>query len=79
MKEYRTIQPFIAFGKCAAIGDKVELTDQQASDLSANIAPYETKVLPGPKKTAKKSLPLSQPAPASQKKTAKKRGKSAKK
>lgn len=50
--KYKCIQPFIAFDKEPQPGDMVELTPEQAATLyEINvIEPYETKVLPKPRK-----------------------------
>lgn len=71
--KYRVTQPFIAFGKAPEVGDIVELTEAQAIALreAAAVSPYEIKVMPKPEnKAAKKPSGLSQAAPLSPKKTA---------
>lgn len=80
--KYRATQPFIAFGRTPQAGDVIELTEAQAEAISDLIVEYETKILPKPENKAKKKptrSASSQAAPASQKKTAKRSKKPAKK
>ena len=82
--KYRCTQPFIAFGKTPEVGEIVELTTEQAEALRGmdNIAPYEVKIERPVNRTPKKKLKQSasaRPARHSQKKTAKRSKKTAKK
>lgn len=80
--KFRCTQPFLAFGKAPEAGDVVELTDEQAELLAGmdNITPYEIKVQPTPEnKSIKKQSGSAPVAPHSQKKTAKRSRKTAKK
>jgi len=80
--KYRALKPFLAFGKAPQMGELVDLTAEQAQALRDEelVAPYEIKVKPKPEnKAAKKPSGLSQAAPASRKKTAKRSKRIAKK
>ena len=83
MAKYRTLQPFLAFGKTPQVGEIVELTTEQANALMAmdNVAPYEVKVLRPAKeiKREKKQLASARPVRHLTKKTAKRSKKTAKK
>ena len=56
MKKYRTLRPFIAFGKAPEVGELIELTTEQAASLANEslIAPYEVKIEKPPRRAPKK-------------------------
>ena len=79
--KYRTLQPFIAFGKTPEVGEIVELTTEQAESLRELdlIAPYSVKVERPVKeiKAKKKPSESRRPVRALRKKTAKRSKKTA--